>query len=165
MRTAELAAAERERVARLAAPFTEGCQVTFTQSYGGTPGQPEHRTMRGRITRIWDAGRDRIMARIAVTSPAAGLARYVERRVRDLALTVPAPGQSADVLYRQGQQVEYWSCTDAERRWLPGVYHGDGVTLGTVRVLPAAGRLIEISAAQVRPAVGAEAASRPATSL
>lgn len=84
MRTEELAAAERERVARLAAPFAEGCQVTFTQLYGGAPGQPERRTMRGRITRIWDDGRDRIMARIAVTSPAAGQARYVERRVRDL---------------------------------------------------------------------------------
>lgn len=84
MRTEELAAAERERVARLAAPFAEGCQVTFTQLYGGAPGQPERRTMRGRITRIWDDGRDRIMARIAVTSPGAGQARYVERRVRDL---------------------------------------------------------------------------------
>ena len=50
-----------------------------------------------------------------------------------MALTVPAAGQTADVLHRQGHRVEYWPCTDAERRWLPGVYHGDGVTLGTVR--------------------------------
>lgn len=78
-----------------------------------------------------------------------------------LALTLPAAGQTADVLHRQGHRVEYWPCTDAERRWLPGVYHGDGVTLGTVRVLPAAGRLIEISAGQVRLAVGAATAPRP----
>jgi hypothetical protein len=72
--------------------ITERDRVSYTVSYGGTPGHPQHRTEFGRVTRIRVGGsRQQPRATIAVDDPKPGSARYVERYVADLA---PAPEEA-----------------------------------------------------------------------
>lgn len=75
----------------------KGDRVSYTVSYGGTPGNPKFRTGFGRVTRIRLAGaRQQPKATIAVENPEPGAARYVERYMADIAL---APDNPMDPRY------------------------------------------------------------------